>query len=321
MSMYKCVVRKGQTGWRPSRRCSVQLRCALVVLACLAASPGTARAVNDITNLGRPTNAVNNALNTAANEPLGGFRHVEKARYLGTRAEILWVGTMLPRDDWSASQRWPLIKALDQFGSFTGVRQAPQPCDLVPRQKSCAVPTFDWSRATYRSRYVALVHRELLDSRKREYQHLLGWEQKLFVRYAEISSCGPGPFNTAHSEYDKLLLTALGTNCNQGRGLPMILVGGYLQIRSDVAYAVDLEVDTLVPSSPTGVVGDQFSGMPFGDVHRALTTGVDPRGSHLVEDVNLETNLITAMICRADHLRPRSVCSRSAIKQVLKHVR
>ena len=84
MSMYKCVVRKGQTGWRSSRRWSVQLPCALIVLVCMAASTNTARAVNDITNLGRPTNAINNALNTTTNEPLGGFRHVRKGPVPGS---------------------------------------------------------------------------------------------------------------------------------------------------------------------------------------------------------------------------------------------
>lgn len=138
--------------------------------------------------MGKPSNATGRDVH----DPLGGFRRVGPTRYAGPRAEFLWIGSEAGQDGWSADQRWPVIKALQQFGTFSGLRAAPQRCDLVLGQHSCRVPTFDWSHAVYRSRYVSFVHRELLDSNSRDYQRLLPWEHKLFVRYSEISTCRPG---------------------------------------------------------------------------------------------------------------------------------
>jgi hypothetical protein len=61
--------------------------------------------------------------------------------------------------------------------------------------------------------------------------------------------------------------------------------------------------------------------MPFDTVRQALATGKDPQGSLLVEHVNAEANVLTALICHADGKRPGSVCNRSVIKRVLKYVK
>jgi hypothetical protein len=62
--------------------------------------------------------------------------------------------------------------------------------------------------------------------------------------------------------------------------------------------------------------------MTFAQVQSALISGKEPwSNSTLVADVNAEANAITALICHADGKKPASVCSRPAIKVILKHVK
>jgi hypothetical protein len=57
-------------------------------------------------------------------------------------------------------------------------------------------------------------------------------------------------------------------------------------------------------------------------VQRALATGSEPSTlSHLVEDVTAEANVISALVCHADGMNPKSVCGRPMITDILKHVK
>jgi hypothetical protein len=282
------------------------LSAALVLLIAVA---GIAYAVSSITNLGRPTNAIY----SNPREPLAGFRRIEGVRRAHGRVEFLWIGSEATQDDFSATLRWPVIKALDQFGTFTGVKAAPQVCSL-----GCQVPSFDWSHASYRSQYVHFDHRELLDRSNHDYQHLNSWQRRLFVKFAEVNHCGLGPQSTPHNEHERVVMTGWAEECQPGRGLPLRSVGGYMKIRSDAVYPLDLEVD-IAATTPTG--RDHTSGMGFASIQTALRTGVDPKGSAVVEHVNAETNVLTALICHADGKRPFSVCDRPVIKAILKHVK
>jgi hypothetical protein len=288
--------------WSPGFSLSV----ALVLLIAVA---GIAYAVSNITNLGKPTDATYNN----PRDPLAGFRRIESVRRVHGRVEFLWVGSESPQDDYSATLRWPIVKALTQFGTFTGVKAAPQVCN-----PDCQVPTFDWSHASYRSQYVQFDHHELLDRSNHDFQRLTSWQKTLFVKFAEVNHCGLGPQSTPHNQHERVVMTAWAEECQSGRGLPLRSVSGYLKIRSDAVYPLDFEID-VAATTPTGE--DRISGMSFTAIQNALRTGVDPKGSAVVEHVNAEANVITALICHADGKRPASVCARPIIKTILKSVR
>jgi hypothetical protein len=61
----------------------------------------------------------------------------------------------------------------------------------------------------------------------------------------------------------------------------------------------------------------------FAEAQQSLASGL-PAGHlppSLIRDVNIETNIITALICHADHGQPAKVCTRPVIKRLLRHVR
>jgi hypothetical protein len=113
-------------------------------------------------------------------------------------------------------------------------------------------------------------------------------------------------------------MTAWAEECQSGRGLPLRSVSGYLKIRSDAVYPLDFEID-VAATTPTGE--DRITGMSFTSIQNALRTGVDPKGSAVVEHVNAEANIITALICHANGERPSSVCKRPTVESILKHVK
>jgi hypothetical protein len=95
-----------------------------------------------------------------------------------------------------------------------------------------------------------------------------------------------------------------------GRAFPLVLIGGYLEIGAQIA----------IPGDLTDIMGRPLS---FSTVQRSLQQG-RPMGrtpSSFVHDYNVETNLITALICHADGRRPASVCGRPVIKTILKRVK
>jgi hypothetical protein len=123
---------------------------------------GSVLAATNILDLGRPTNTVSPL--TAF--PLSGFHHVGKPLHRGSRAELIFLGTQLGGT--SSVERWPVIKTLTQFGSLRGVRSVDGKCQAAPigpykGQTYCGVPTYDWSHASFQSRYLYFDHKDLLD--------------------------------------------------------------------------------------------------------------------------------------------------------------
>lgn len=253
-----------------SRRWSWRRGFALpAALALLAVLVGVAVAVTNLTNLGRPTNATFEYL------PIGSYRHVGPPLYQHGKTEILFVGTQW--DSASAAERWPLVKALDQFGTWSGL--APSMSHVtVPRGAPPAadVPTYDWTRSRLRSPYVAFAHEDIVDRSGHRLEKLTPRETALFRRY------------------------------DPGQQLPLVLVGGYALEGADVPYG-DLE-DNLGRA------------LLFSAVQKALQRDDSRSYRQLVDDINAEANIITALVCHADGKRPASVCSRPAVKHLLKHV-
>jgi hypothetical protein len=294
---------------RWSRGFSVSVAAVLVLIAV-----GATYAISSITNLGKPVDVQS----TNQYFPLDNFRRIGQPLAQHGRAELLFIGTLATADGRSAAERWPVVKALEQFGTISNVRAIDRSCNVHQiGPGGCSFPTFDWSHARYRSSYVAFVHADILNAAGNTLQHLTGQELQFYNRYARVPH---SPFK--HDPYDAfntVLKSSLSANTT--RGLPLVVVGRYLQTQSQVVTSGDFETfPTPQPSSnPQAYVPPSV--LPFATVRDSLLHASDPTLSHLVEDVNAEANIITALICHADGKKPTSVCTRPVIKSLLKLVK
>lgn len=269
-----------------------------VLVGAIALSAGVAFAANAIVNLGKPANIQS----TNVYFPLSGFHRVGVSLGQHGRPVLLFMG-LKGTEQSSAMERWPLVKALDQFGSLAGAKVVEPGCPYRSQYGTpvCSAPTFDLSHASYRSAYLAFVNVDVATFNGTKLQlgrPLAGTEKTLWQRYA-CSSQFPCP--------------APGRPAQE----PLVVVGGYLQTSSQMLVFPDFAKPA--PGSGTAVSTEPLS---FDTIHQALLAGKNPPyGNHLVEDVNAEANVITALICHADGRRPGSVCGRSIIRDILKHVR
>jgi hypothetical protein len=158
----------------------------------LAAGLATAAPTRSrLTDLGRPTSAL-----PSANNPAGEFRHITTSLRSHSLPELLFIGNPAEAD--SAAERWPLVKALDQFGAQSGVEgtsagyciwtspvnAAPITVNCVDPNKYHGIATFDFSHARYQSAYLAFVAKDLIDRQRNVHQNLSSTEKALFDRYA-----------------------------------------------------------------------------------------------------------------------------------------
>lgn len=287
---------------------------ASLALVLFLVSGGIAFALTNLTDLGKPTNSV-------AASPvfrLSGFHRIGTSLTHDFRPEVLMIGTQLGQDNFSAIERWPLVKALDQFGTFSGMKVAQQVCRDTKAGSACSDATYDWTHATYRSRYVTFIHKDLATSLDKPLDRLSRVELSLYNRYVRIRSSGSDPYdanNTANY--------ALGREST--RGFPLVLVRNYLQTRSQIVTTGDFEQTLMGPpinGNPNFVNYYEYqSGYPFATIQRALRDGSFKPNPSLVPDVNAEANIITALICHADGKQPGRVCGRSVIRHLLPHVR
>jgi hypothetical protein len=225
--------------------------------------------------------------------------------------ELLFIGTQT--DGPSAAERWPLVKALDQFGTLDHVRATKS--RGMPSVVPPIFPTFDLSRATYRSHYLAFVHKDMLDASGHLYQRLSKQEQAIYVRYARAAN---EPFK---NDPNRVLATAIFGNLPAStRRFPIVVVGEYLETYSQDVRESDFTQQTPAPGGTPGI-DFKTEGLPFSAVQDAMIQNKDPSGTRVVEDVNAEANIITALICHMDGRRPAQVCNRQGIKAILKHVK
>jgi len=253
------------------------IKVALLTVAAVSLMTSAVTAASDsLANLGGPTAA-------APGPPTGYFRYVRTTLRAHGKPEVLFLGT--EGDGWSAAERWPVVKALGQFGTWSNLGMASSVNGPTANDNFGKVVTFDWMHARFRSRYVAFIHKDMFDVNKRPLQKLSSRERALLHRYAPISD----PTTTAL--------------------WPLVMVGGYAMHGTAV---------------PPGEFQDyalhQYS---FQTVQGALQRGLasyDPLG-RLTNDINTETNVITALICHADGLRPAKACGRPVIKAILRHVK
>jgi len=125
--------------------------------------------------------------------PVGDFKPVGNVLRQGGKPEMFFAGALYCPH--CAVERWAIVKALQGFGSFSGQRST---------TNGDGVPTFDLTHATYHSRYVAFVARDIQDQQYHPLQSLTGQQQALFNRYDSTGS------------------------------IPLVLVGGYAMSGSPI---------------------------------------------------------------------------------------
>lgn len=339
ISSYPGVASQPETA-RPSLRTTLHWvwrlsAVAFVALALLAV--GVSLAVANLTDLGKPVNIQS----TASYFPLSGFHRVHLSLRRGGKPELLFLAAQMPYDDAINAERWPLVKALDQFGRLTHVSAVQPVCTtyrggMMNGQVRCTNATFNLSRARYSSRYLTFVSKDLLRQqgnpphmRVRAFQRMSPAETAVFDRFVRVSKhpqcfrpgAGGHTITYACKSYTEVIGASVYSNTARG-GLPLIAIGDYVQTASQVVSPSDL-TRTIALTSPPGrdIVASVSRGLPFGTVQQALIHQKDPPTTRLVENVNAEANIITALICHADGKRPGSVCNRPAIKATLKHVK
>ncbi len=82
-------------------------------------------------------------------------------------------------------------------------------------------------------------------------------------------------------------------------GIPLVAVGGYAM-------------------SGSPILPDEISGRPFNSVQSALKHNV---GDNFVQDINAESNVLTALICHSDGMQPQVACGRPVIRHMVASVR
>jgi hypothetical protein len=263
----------------------------IAALALMLASVDQVHSASGVIKLGKPTSNVP----SNAYFPLSGFHRIRQTATSGLRAELLVISDSALA---SGPERWPIVKALEQFGTLIALQPMDRPTFTLKAGTKTfpetAPSTLDWTHSQYRSRYLAFVHRDLqrYDSGQETFvpfQTLNASERVLYREYAQKGSGGQP-------------------------SLPLIAVGNYLQTASQIINGGDFQG----PAGPQNQPGPYLA---FGTIQSALASAKDPPDNTLVEDVNAEANVITALICHADNLQPKKVCGRAVIKKLLKHVK
>jgi hypothetical protein len=277
----------------------------------LSLTVGIVLAVSAITNLGPPTNN----LPPAPAPVLDGFARKGPVLKQAGKPEVLFIGTEVSGEgSATAVELWALVKALDQFGRFSGVGMAEtQQCQGTTTQTRQCFSANKFSRgyailnldhARYSSRYLSFVHKDLIDHDLHVDANLGSTETSLIQRYIR-QYANPPAANWSDFAWQ------VSVSPPENHGLPLVSIGGYLRVDSGVAISGDL-----IPTTSN-------IPLPFSAVQDSLQSGKAAEGApySLVPDVNAEANVLTALICHADGKKPASICNRSVIRTVLKHMK
>jgi hypothetical protein len=205
-------------------------------------------------------------------------------------------------DNSSAAGRWPIVKLLDQFGTWTGLAPGAAMGIVYPaftglngiHDPACPpMPTYDLSHASYSSKYVTFTHRVVQSKKNSPHAHLSAADQALFNKIlrmpaytmagnAPLTGSGdPGPLNTVLD----LPAVAIGRYGVHGSGMPI-----RCPLKSGEDEFVEIRQLILHP-------GDVFFGAEL--------------------NMNVFINTLIAGICRQDGGRPAGVCGLRSVKYIL----
>jgi len=104
--------------------------------------------------------------------PTGQFHKVGSVLRQGGKAEFVFFGALYCPH--CAVERWAIVKSLSQFGRFAHMSRT---------TNGQGVPTFDLTHATYQSKYVSFVARDMQDQSGNALQALSADQQSLFSQY------------------------------------------------------------------------------------------------------------------------------------------
>lgn len=276
----------------------------LVVLTTAIIWTSPVRAAPSITYLGKPTDV----LSMNPYFPLSGFHKVKFMPFRPKRPTLLVLASYLGRN--SAIECWPLVKALGWFGVLTNVKSTYNSGFGPDEPKS--YPTFDLSRARYRSHYIRLQYKDLVDQRGKLMGKLANAALRVYTAYSR-----PIPkYSTRTDPYD-----LVGASVSMdARSLPLLVFGKYVESASQILESSSFRVPVPPAQSTPGTLG-MSPALAFEQVRTALIDGKDPPGSRLVEEVNAEANILAAIICHGDGNRPKTVCGRHAIRTIERYVK
>jgi hypothetical protein len=276
----------------------------MTVLA-VASSPALARpaGADPLANLGGPTDAIFPV------QPLGLVARGAPNLHSGSRLKIVYFqrfvsavnGDMLNGQP-GAAEAWSLVKALDQFGTFSNLSVLALPQQqLVPGTgatpgywQTIQVYSCDYRKATYRSPYLVFVHFDDLSTThptfptRPVYLHLPKAAQKLLA------------------QADRALAGVRTARYFPG---PPIIAGRYFREATDsLTNAFLLDPASAKPYS-------------FAGLQNLIRAGYAKHYSPVVYAFDAEANAITALICKADGMKPKSVCRRAVIQKLVKKLR
>ena len=257
--------------------------CALVALGAVLGACGGSSSPTVSANLG--------PMASDTPEPSSGvfgFQRAGPARRQRSKVQFLVFDTLW--DPGSALDRWAEVKALEQFGTWTGQVEGQTTVKIVPTitpnyAKSPSTPTFDLSHATYTSRYVAFVHQVMQAKPLAPPTRLPPAQQVLLTRYGHLSE---------HIYPEDQTLW------------PVILVGGYAMHGQVVTSPIQTNMPGLTTQKQL------FAWFQRETVHG----GKDPEQEYWVVPLNDFANTIVAVICHADGQRPAAACKPPVIHSI-----
>lgn len=178
-----------------------------------------------------------------------------------------------------AVMRWSLVAALDRFGTFEGLKQTSSSADVPP------IPTLSFLRATYTTKYFVFTAYETGDRNEATLEVLPKDVKKLYTTYDGTLA------GTTASKFDP-----------GGPGIPFLDIAN----RDVSSGAVDLggTIDPIAGGGP----GMLRIAQAIADPSSTIGKAIDAR------EFVIETNYITAAICRADGGKPASVCATPGVK-------
>jgi hypothetical protein len=80
----------------------------------------------------------------------------------------------------SAAERWAIVRALQKFGQWSGLKQT---MSAARDEPFLNLPTYNFTEATYTSSHIEFVARELKNREFKPLQKLLKTEERIFRKY------------------------------------------------------------------------------------------------------------------------------------------
>jgi len=194
----------------------------------------------------------------------------------GKLPRVVWYGSEFC--PYCAMGRWPLVVALDRFGTFTNLKVTSS------ANSDGNVPTLSFLRSSFSSPYLDFTPYEVLDRNSNPLQSVPTEVSDLYTTYDGTAS-GPSKFDSA-------------------AGIPFIDVANKFVSAGTPAVWNQNVFPALQGGGPGWVAVAQGLHDPTSTYGVAITAKL----------LIAQANFITAAICTADGGKPSSVCSTSGVK-------